>query len=264
MNLINKHLDKDNLHHAYLIEGEKEEITPDLLEFLKEIGVEIKCNQDFNHIVLDSFKVEDARNLKSQSVEKAISANKKVFVISINNFLIEAQNTLLKMFEEPIENTIFFLIIPDASILLPTLLSRFYLIKTINDLKDETKQAEEFLTMSLNNRIDFVKELVKKTDEEAKSNEVGSPDVSTGAFREDVIQDSTRSKAIKFLNALEKVLHQKLFIDRALDSQIESKALSLSEIDYFYQILKAREYLSQPGSSTKSLMESVALVIPRL
>ena len=167
--------------------------------------------------------------------------------------MTEAQNTLLKMFEEPIENTIFFLIVPDIAVILPTLLSRFYLIREESNLKNEIKQAEEFIKMSLSQRINFVKELVAKNDE-AKSDEVGSPDAPKGAFREDNTVDSTSSKAIKFLNALETVLHKKFI-------EIEPKALSRT--DYFYQILKVREFLSVPGSSTKSLMESVALVVPK-
>ena len=250
MNLFDN-LDKNNLHHAYLIEGKKEELIPEVLLFMKEIGVEIHNNQDFIQITQDSFKRDDAKNLKSRSIEKGLSENKKVFVISVNNFLIDAQNTLLKMFEEPIENTIFFLIVPDVSILLPTVLSRFYLIKTekfsaeggsASGRKNELKEAEEFLKMSLNSRINFIKDLVKKPDEEDES------DLS------DVVIDSTRSKTIKFLNALEKILHQRLLSKNNLDH----------EVDYFYQILKVREYLSQPGSSAKSLMESVALVIPKL
>lgn len=240
MHIFNN-LSKNNLHHAYLIEGKKEEIIPEILEFLEKIGVTVKNNQDFNQIILDSFKIDDARDLKAQSILKGVSKNKKVFIIAVNNFLIEAQNTLLKMFEEPTDNTIFFIIIPDTAILLPTLLSRFYLIKSENKLEEDQKIAEEFLGMSLNRRIDFLKELVKKPDEEEKDD-----------FREIMI-DSTRSKAIKFLNALELILYRKL--------HTEVKP-SHEKLDYFNQIFKAREFINQPGSSVKSLMESVALSIP--
>ena len=235
------HLDKNNLHHAYLIEGRKEEIIPDVLEFLESIGVETQGNQDFNQIILDSFRIEDARNLKAQSIERGISDNKKIFIIAVNNFLIDAQNTLLKMFEEPIVNTHFFIIVPDISIILPTILSRIYLIKSKNsNQEDDLKEAEEFLAMSLNDRILFVKELIAKTNDDEEND------------LENLSEDSIRSKAIKFLNALESVLHQKLV----------SKKIVNNEVAYFYQILSAREYLSQPGSSTKSLMESVVLAIP--
>ena len=259
---IFENFDKNNLHHAYLIEGKKEEIIPLIFVFLKEIGINTTNNFDFNQIDLDTLKIEDARNIKTQSIEKSISLEKKVFLISTNNFLGNAQNTLLKMFEEPIENTLFFLIVPDTSILLPTLLSRLYLIKTDGNFKNELKEAKEFLKMSLNERILLIKDMMAKNKDDAKSEEVELPDAPTEAFREDVQTESIRPKAIKFLNALEAILHEKFIEVKLRPSQNEDR--SFKDIDYFYQIMKVREYLSEPGSSAKSLMESVALVVPKL
>src|SRR3989338_4421521 len=124
--MIRKHLDKNNLHHAYLIEGQRDEIVPEVLEFIKSLGIKTAGNSDFCYITLDSFKIEDARNLKSYGAEKGVTSGKKIFLISANNFLLEAQNSLLKIFEEPIEDTHFFVVTPDANALLRTLVSRFY------------------------------------------------------------------------------------------------------------------------------------------
>jgi len=239
MNLIN-HLDKNNLHHAYLIEGDREEIVPELLKFIKSLGIKTSGNPDFYHISVDSFKIEDARNLKSMEYEKSFSTGKKIFLISANNFLLEAQNTLLKIFEEPIENTHFFIIVPNADILLKTLISRFYLIRTKTELKNELKEAEKFLAMSLKNRIDFIKELLAEAEKEDET----------------VLTDSSRSKALKFLNALESVLVSKMPFDKNMSRGIFDTN--------FQHIFKVREYLNQPGSSAKSLMESVALIIPNI
>ncbi|MEK7140568.1 MAG: hypothetical protein AAB815_02165 [Patescibacteria group bacterium] len=236
---ISKYFDKNNLHHAYLIEGARAEIVPQILDLLKECGVAVTGNPDFLHITLDSFKIEDARNLKSFSVERGISENKKIFIISANNFLLEAQNTLLKMFEEPIEDTHFFLIVPDTDALLPTLVSRFYLIPARQDLAEGLKDAEKFVAMPIPQRLDFIKELISETENEEEA--------------EMIVLDSARAKALKFLNSLEVVLHKK-FIPR----------VPLDRVDFFNQIFKVREFLRQPGSSIKSLMESVALTIPNL
>ncbi|MBP6060928.1 MAG: hypothetical protein KA515_02940, partial [Candidatus Pacebacteria bacterium] len=130
---MKEHLDKNNLHHAYLIEGAREQIVVEILEFLKSVGVESTGNADVTHITLDSFKIDDARNLKSYAGEKGYTAGKKFFIVSTNNFLLEAQNTLLKMFEEPIENTHFFVVVPDVSALLKTFVSRFFLISHKSD-----------------------------------------------------------------------------------------------------------------------------------
>ena len=61
---ISSHLDKNNLHHAYLIEGVREEIVPEVLKFVKILGIETEGNPDFFYISTDSIKIEDARNLK--------------------------------------------------------------------------------------------------------------------------------------------------------------------------------------------------------
>jgi DNA polymerase III delta prime subunit len=248
MNLINQHLDKNNLHHAYLLEGKKEEILPEILNFVRSLGVEIHGNLDFFQITLDTFKIEDARNLKAQSIERGITGSlpngqsgKKVFIISVNNFLIEAQNTLLKMFEEPIENTMFFLIVPDSAIILPTLLSRVYLIKSEVNLESGRVEAQKFLKLSCPERIVFIKEFIAEGKEEEDT-------------EENISGDSVRSKSIKLLNVLEMILHEELV----------SKKILQGNVDFFEQIFKAREYLRQPGSSTKNLMESVALSTPQI
>lgn len=234
---ILKYLNKNNLHHAYLIEGTENGIVEEIKEFLESLGINSIGNPDFVHIQLDSFKIEDARNLKSYAAQKSFSAGKKIFIISANSFLLEAQNSLLKMFEEPIENTHLFLIVPDTNSLLKTLISRFYLISTKSDLAKEAEDAEKFIAMSLKNRIDFIKELLAEEEEEdAEGNEI-------------VVLNSTRSKALKFLNALEVSL-QSRFVKNFSDSTI------------FQHFFKVREFLRTPGSSVKTLMESVAIITP--
>ena len=200
--MILDNLDKNNLHHAYLIEGVREEVVPEILSFLKDLGIDIK-GSDFYHITTDSFNVTDARNLKSVGYERSFAAGKKIFIISANSFLLEAQNTLLKIFEEPIEDTHFFVTVPNIDSLLKTLISRFYVIRTKPELEEESKEAENFLKMSIGDRIDFIKNLISTQDEDGEESESGP-----------VMFDTARLKALKFLNALEYILHQKLFISR--------------------------------------------------
>lgn len=235
--MISKHLDENNLHHAYLIEGQREKVVPEILAFCEKINVRTSGNPDFCHISIDNFKINEAFDLRSMSFNKSFSSTKKIFLLCANTFSLDAENVLLKMFEEPIENTHFFVVVPDTNSLLKTLVSRFYLISTKQDLKEEIKEAEKFIAMPLRDRIDFIKEILAETDgEDEEGNEV-------------VVSDSTRSKALKFLNALESVLHQ----------NISKAAFDIKLFEHFF---KVREFLRMPGSSTKSLMESVAIVIP--
>jgi len=231
--MILEHLDKNNLHHAYLIEGAREEIIPEILKFLKTLNAKTVGNPDFVNISIDNFKIDEAFNLRAMSADKSFSADKKIFMVCVNNFSLDAQNVLLKMFEEPIESTIFFLVMPDINILLKTLISRFYLISTRQDLVEEKKEAKNFINLSLQSRINFIKELLVEADEkDEEGNEI-------------IVLDSARSKALNFLNALEITLLKTIF-----------------DIKVFEHFFKVREFLRVPGSSTKSLMESIALIIP--
>ncbi|MFA5791617.1 MAG: hypothetical protein WC884_01100 [Candidatus Paceibacterota bacterium] len=242
---ISKHLDKNNLHHAYLIEGERDEIVIEITKFLKGLDIKTLGNPDFCHISIDNFKIDEAFDLRAMSSNKSFSSSKKIFILCVNSFSLDAQNVLLKMFEEPIENTHFFLIVPDVNALLKTLVSRFYLIKPEIKEKKEYEDAEKFIVMPLKDRIDFIKDLLVVPEEEDKDLPAGK-----AGENEIIVLDSTRSKALKFLNTLEFVLHEKLM------------SKSLFDINLFEHIFKVREFLRMPGSSTKSLMESLALIVP--
>lgn len=226
--MIIEQLDKNNLHHAYLIEAIYDDVCSEIKEFWGR-----GKNFELIEIRADSFKIEDARNLKSYASEKSF-LSKRIFLIGVNSILLDAQNSLLKIFEEPMPDTHFFMVVPDAHALLKTLLSRFYFIPARQDLAGE--DAEKFIALPAKDRIEFLKELLAEPEEEDEErNEI-------------VVLDSTRAKALKFLNALESVLSR--------------VPLDNSKVKLFEHFFKVREFLRMPGSSVKNLMESVALIVP--
>src|ERR1035437_6490319 len=164
--MISQHLDKNNLHHAYLIEGARDEIVPEIIKFLKSLDINTVANPDFYNISIDNFKIDEAFDLRAMSTDKSFSTGRKVFIICANSFSLDAQNVLLKMFEEPIESTHFFIIVPDAKALLKTFVSRFYVISPNPGLGEGSNVAEKFIAMPLKSRIDFIKELLADADDE--------------------------------------------------------------------------------------------------
>ena len=225
--MIKDHLNKDNLHHAYLLEGNREELVSEILSLLGEIKFSTIANPDFCHIALDSLKMEEALNLRQMAGERSSLGGKKIFLVCTNSITLDAQHSLLKMFEEPGEDTHFFMIVPETGALLPTLKSRFFEIKSSE--RGENKEAKEFLSMTPVERINFLKSFLEGDEE---GNESG------------------RAKAIQFLNGIEATLYS-----RGLSSNLfggESSGI-------FHHIFKVRKFLRQPGSSVKSMMESVAL-----
>jgi DNA polymerase III delta prime subunit len=230
--MLKEHFDKENPHHAYLIEGNREDILPQVLEFAEILGLQ-KNSPDLCHILMDNFKIDDAFALKKMSGEMSTIDGKKVFIVSANQFSPDAQNTMLKMFEEPIFNTHFFMIVPDIDALFKTLISRFYVIKNEGNNEIEIKLAEKFIAMPMQLRINYIKEFLVEPEDE-------------------IVEDSIRSKALKFLNMLELVLHKK----------VSTKLFNKNTTVAFEQIFKARKFIRQPGSASKTLLESVALSIP--
>ncbi len=244
MNILD-YLDKDNLHHAYLIEGERRKVVPEVLKFVATLGLKTRGNPDFYHLVMDSFNIEDAHSIRSFGYEKKFGGDvsKKIFLICADRFLLEAQNALLKMFEEPADGTHFFVIVPDRNVLLPTLVSRLYVVSSRQGLAEGSEQAEQFFAMALDDRVAFLKEFLAETEED-----------------ETVQPDSARAKALKLLNALETILSRAV-----LDKNMSSMSRTVLDITSVLEhLFKVREFLNQPGSSVKSLMESVALKLPRV
>ncbi len=145
-------------HHAYGIESshsiyvELEEIIP---------------KEDFSYIVhrqYDSFKIDDARTIKSLQFEKTEKAT--LFVLEFTLINREAQNALLKVLEEPTSQTYFILVFPNVKKLLPTLQSRLQVVQYTTNHKDDLRiSAQSFAEMNLQKRFECIKEITdKKTD----------------------------------------------------------------------------------------------------
>lgn len=228
-------LNKENLHHAYLIEGEKEEIFPHIFKFLDDSGISILNNPDFYNLSLDTFKIDDARRLKEISNEKGFSTSKRIFVISFNSILNEAQNALLKLFEEPIIDSHFFILTPDTKSLIPTFKSRFYFL-SFKKREEASSEAHSFIKMSPAKRVDFLKDLLKKDEEDDDEN------------RDSL---SVKTRAQIFLNELEKALH----------FEIQNSNFSAERAIVFKKIFFIRKMLRESGGSPKTLMEALALLI---
>ncbi len=121
-------IDKENLHHAYLIVGSKTEGENYFAVLLNELGLREAGNPDFHGYRMDSFDIESAREVRDKAREKPFG-EKKIFLISAERFTHQAQNALLKTFEEPSGNVHFFILLNAPDLLLLTLLSRMQIIR---------------------------------------------------------------------------------------------------------------------------------------
>jgi len=218
-----------NLHHAYCIVGEVEPIFSELQKFFeKDLKFSIHNNPDFWHGVYDTMDVEDSRILKDLHYSKPTASDRKIFVLQTNFITEKAQNAMLKFFEEPVGGTHFFVIIPSANNLIPTLKSRLMVLKH-ESIHDSGKiKAKIFLKSSVSKRMDMVKNLAESISDEEES----------------------KIQVINFFNSLLEEL------SKNLDSKNTKLLKTLEDIE------KIKQYSSEQSPSLKMLMEYIALTVP--
>lgn len=151
-------------HHAYVCYGEGGEKRARALG--KTLGLE-EGNQDLILLSYTLFSVDDARSL--QDVVRTTSlSGKKLIILSISRIFHEAQNALLKTFEEPPEGTTLVLCVPSEGMLLETLRSRLIALET----KEEKEEVGElFLKGNATARAKIIETILskaKKDDGEEK------------------------------------------------------------------------------------------------
>ncbi|MEK7148567.1 MAG: hypothetical protein AAB770_01485 [Patescibacteria group bacterium] len=219
------------LHHAHIIEGAYADIVPKLLfSISKNLGIETKGNPDLSVKLYESLGIDEARELKDAQTRAAFGGGRKIFISGAESFTHEAQNALLKTFEEPTEGTHFFIIIPRAEMLLPTLLSRVLVVSGKSVPEDDAKKlAEKFIDSSLEDRFVIAKKMADKKDRETADREL---------FR-------------RMLDHIERILYTRT---------VGNKDDTTSNI--FREIFHAKTYLANRGSSPKMLLEHIAIVLP--
>ena len=181
--LIDSYRNSQHLHHAYFFVGQGGMISGKLKSFLEEnVGIKISGNPDFWHGQDKTFTIENARQITDLQSRKDLSNGLKIFIIEAEIITIEAQNALLKVFEEPTRGTHFFIISPQ-DILLPTFRSRMQIIS----IQDLSRTALDILGMKMKERLEIVKEITDAISDENK----------------------TKQDAISLLNQIEITLHSK-------------------------------------------------------
>ena len=154
----------NGMHHANLLVGVPEEAESYLRLLCENLGVRLPNNPDFFAFKTETFGIDEARELKLLSVRKAVTprlrsgqAARKIFLIIPTRLTLEAQNALLKTFEDPFPNTYFFLAVREESLVIPTLRSRMQTIRVHGGGASVSADAEEFFSLSIKGRLLFAR-----------------------------------------------------------------------------------------------------------
>jgi DNA polymerase III delta prime subunit len=215
---------KENLFHSYVVSGAKNQAKQVITDLLSLHDLYKKNSADCIVNERVTFSIDDARELKEWQALAPSEGHSKVYILYTDFITREAENALLKTFEEPTPGTHIFFSVPNSQILLPTLMSRVRHLEVGND--GDLNEAKKFLSHSVSERLIYISELIEKGDDDDASAIV-------------------RQKAISFLNSLEKIF----------SSDAEKNFTKLGHV------LKFKKYLQVPGASTKMILETLALTI---
>lgn len=224
-------------HHAFVIEAEAEEgIRAAQAWAERELGVRVKGNPDVVVSQYGLFSVEDARRVSELAAGAPFEGEHKVVIIAASRAYHEAQNALLKIFEEPPPGTYLFLVLPTLGGLLPTLRSRVQALGRDGNYGHRKsiipEIAQEFIAASREKRSALIKKLASGDDEEERR--------------------AHRDEAIAIVNGIEAVVYQY----RSQTSILEHAAL-LSDI------ATLRGHLYDRSAPMRMILEHLSLVIPK-
>lgn len=211
------------LHHFYVIEGAGENSVAELSDILKNRSEHVRT---FTYSTLG---VEEAQSLRQDQNELSYDGQDQYFILSAVSVTHEAQQTLLKMFEEPKANTHFFLLMAESTAILPTVRSRAQMVRIESDIIAYTKEAQSFIKSSIVDRIAFVADFIKSHEDDDSSGEL-------------------RLHASQFVIALIETLRK------------DPKNLIIRK-DFFNDAIRMREYLDTRGASVKMILEHLAITL---
>ena len=230
-----------NRHHSFVIEARAEEgIKAAQAWAREELGMKIENNPDIVVMRYGLLSVEDARRVSELAASAPFAGEHKVVIIAASRAYHEAQNALLKLFEEPPRGTYLFLVLPTLGSLLPTLRSRVQVLSPYLDVRRPTSDvgrrtsytsevAGEFIKASKEKRSAMIKKLTSGRDEEERR--------------------ENREGAIAIVNGIEQVAYRSL-------TSVESAAL-LSDIAVL------RGHLYDRSAPVRMILEHLSLVIPK-
>lgn len=142
------------MHHANLIIGN----MPWALSVIPPSHKETCA--DVTVLSFERMSIADVRTLIHGASLTPFSKSHRVFIIFAGSILTDAQNALLKLFEEPNAQTVFYLIIPREDMLILTLRSRC-MIFAVEEKKYEREAFNTFLKSTYAERLHTIEEQLK-------------------------------------------------------------------------------------------------------
>lgn len=221
-------------HHAYYLTGDLEAGVEAALGFIElELGLKRTGNPDVSVLRFATFTIDDARRLIDFDRQAPVEGDKKALIVSAPRLYSEAQNALLKLFEEPNEGTTLFLVVPSEGVLLSTLISR--MVPLVETGKRDTTRAQEFLALSHDERRAYTEKLLNRAKDD-KADE----------------KQRARLEALQLVQELTAEIYKR----PVSEHEQKMKTLLLKDLSSFTEILHER------SASLKLIFEHLLMVLP--
>lgn len=221
-------------HHAYVYTGDLAAGIAATRAFAETLGLSGNDNPDIALFEYGLFSVDDARRVGAFAVQAPSGGEKKLVAIAAGRLFHEAQNALLKLFEEPTEGTTLVLIVPAEGMILPTLRSRLLPLPH-TDAAEVSDIATEFLGFSKAEREKYVTKLIARSKSD-----------------KDTEKQAARLEAVSLISGITRRAHtaRKTAPTHELD-------LLLADLDRFAPILHER------SAPLKLIFEHLLIVLPQ-
>ncbi len=231
-------------HHAYFVVGESDAGVEKARSFAaRELGLEGVSHPDIFEGRYGLFSVDDSRYVGNVAMKSPLAGDRKLLIIAASRIFHEAQNALLKLFEEPPEGTTLILVIPSEGLLLPTLRSRLIVLpQAAESEKHNGKRVGGFAKQFLEANSTEQEKIIAKLLERTKSDK-------------DEEKQAARSEAIQLVEGLTHSAHQAWAAAKGPEK--ENLSLFLRDLERFLPILHER------SAPLKLIFEHLLIVLPK-
>lgn len=222
-------------HHAYYLVSEQEAGVAKALSFAQEtLGMSLENNPDIIVLRHGLFSVDDARRVIRHAGQTGVRGE-KLIVITAERIFHEAQNALLKIFEEPPEGTTLILIIPSGGLLLATLRSRLLSLPGTSSEHTTPEAVVAFIRATPSEREKSVAKLLDRSKSD-----------------KDDEKQAVRGEALRLIEGLTEVAHRQW--SKKPDVEL---TLFLEDMNRFIPILHER------SAPLKLIFEHLLITFPK-
>ncbi len=209
---------------TYLIAGGVQTLDM-LIQRLHKEGVALPGSPDLFTRVYRKFGVDEAEEIRARARLKPVRDERRVVAFFASAPTTEAQNALLKTFEDPAGNPLFFMVTPSPETLLATVRSRAQRLEVSGG---EETDVEAFIVATREKRLEMLKPL----------------------YEHDANEGRDMASVHAFLHALER--------------RFAEEKMSAERAEALHAIYRAEKFVGDKGSLLKALLEQVALLTPKL